>query len=162
MTGQVARDRQRQTGPGGGESPAPTDQRPEHGGLGGMIFRERHPFDREAIQKPQLVRGSWNTNSTATTPRLSWGEEAIRIASRGTLGVDYGFGRRFSVGLGIGDLAVLFEDSKRDDEHSPTFAAQLGGQIHLDRVTLLNVGLDHSTEYTTPRRRALLSPRLNS
>ena len=53
------------------------------------------------------------------------------------------------MGLGIGDLAVLFEDSKRDDEHSPTFAAQLGGQIRLDRVTLLNVGLDHSTEYTT-------------
>jgi hypothetical protein len=28
------------------------------------------------------------------------------------LGVDYGLGRRFSVGLGIGDLAVLFEDSE--------------------------------------------------
>ena len=36
------------------------------------------------------------------------------------MGVDYGLGRRFSVGLGIGDLAVLFEDSERDDEHSPT------------------------------------------
>ena len=78
------------------------------------------------------------------------------------MGVDYGLGRRFSVGLGIGDLAVLFEDSERDDEHSPTFAAQLGGQIRLDRVTLSNVGLDHSTDIQTPRRTALSPPRLNS
>ena len=73
------------------------------------------------------------------------------------VGVDLALGRTFALRLGIGYLAVFFDDSERDSEHSPTLTADLTGAINLDRLTVLSVGLNHSTDQTTADSAALVT-----
>lgn len=73
------------------------------------------------------------------------------------VGVDLELGRTFALRLGIGYLAVFFDDSERGDQHSPTFTADLTGAINLDRLTVLGVGLNHSTDQTTADDAALVT-----
>lgn len=73
------------------------------------------------------------------------------------VGVELELGRTFALRLGIGYLAVFFDDSERGDEHSPTFTADLTGAINLDRLTVLGVGLNHSTDQTTADDAALVT-----
>ena len=73
------------------------------------------------------------------------------------VGTGFDLGRTFSASLGAGYLGVIFEDPERDNTHSPTFSAALDGAISLDRVTLLRMGLDHSTDLTTAEEAALVT-----
>lgn len=75
----------------------------------------------------------------------------------GNVGTRFGLGRTFSARLGVGYLGAFFEDDERDDEHSPTVSASLGGAISLDRVTQLRLGLDHTTDLTTVEDAALVT-----
>ena len=73
------------------------------------------------------------------------------------VGVDLELGRSFALRLGVGYLAVFFDDSERGNQHSPTFTADLAGAISLDRLTVLGVGLNHSTDQTTADDAALVT-----
>jgi hypothetical protein len=78
---------------------------------------------------------------------------------RADVGTEIALGRTFSARLGAGYAGVFFEDSERDDKHVPTLTASLGGAygIRLDRVTLLRLGVAHSTDQTTADDAALVT-----
>jgi hypothetical protein len=78
---------------------------------------------------------------------------------RADVGAELGLGRSFSARLGVGYAGIFFDDSERDDKHIPTINAGLGGAfgISLDRLTLLRVGLRHSTDQTTEDEAALVT-----
>ena len=75
------------------------------------------------------------------------------------VGTEIALGRTFSARLGAGYAGVFFDDSERDDRHVPTLTASLGGAygISLDRLTLLRVGIAHSTDQTTDDEAALVT-----
>jgi hypothetical protein len=73
------------------------------------------------------------------------------------VGVDFDLGRTFSASVGVGYLGVIFKDSERSDQHAPTFTADLTGAISLDRLTLLGLGLNHTTNQTTADNAALVT-----
>jgi hypothetical protein len=78
---------------------------------------------------------------------------------RADVGAEWGLGRTVTARLGVGYAGVFFDDSERDDKHIPTVTAGLGGAygINLDRLTLLRVGFDHSTDQTTEDEAALVT-----
>ena len=78
---------------------------------------------------------------------------------RADVGTEIALGRTFSARLGAGYAGVFFDDSERDDRHVPTLTASLGGAygISLDRLTLLRVGIAHSTDQTTDDEAALVT-----
>lgn len=78
---------------------------------------------------------------------------------RADVGAEIGLGRTFSARLGAGYAGVFFDDSERDDRHIPTITASLGGAfgISLDRLTLLRLGVAHSTDQTTADEAALVT-----
>ncbi|HUH00460.1 MAG TPA: outer membrane beta-barrel protein, partial [Kofleriaceae bacterium] len=59
--------------------------------------------------------------------------------------------------LGVGYVAVFFADSERETQQSPAVSASLNGAISLDRLTLLSLGLNHSTDLTTADEAALVT-----
>jgi hypothetical protein len=78
---------------------------------------------------------------------------------RADVGTEIALGRTFSARLGAGYAGVFFDDAERDDKHRPTLTASLGGAygISLDRLTLLRLGVAHSTEQTTADDAALVT-----
>jgi hypothetical protein len=78
---------------------------------------------------------------------------------RADVGAEFGLGRTFSARVGAGYAGVFFDDSERDDKHIPTLTASLGGAfgINLDRLTLLRLGIAHSTDQTTADDAALVT-----
>lgn len=78
---------------------------------------------------------------------------------RADVGTEIALGRTFAARLGAGYAGVFFDDSERDDKHIPTLTASLGGAfgINLDRLTLLRLGIAHSTDQTTDDEAALVT-----
>jgi hypothetical protein len=78
---------------------------------------------------------------------------------RADVGTEIALGRTFSARLGAGYAGVFFDDSERDDRHIPTLTASLGGAfgVSLDRLTLLRLGIAHSTDQTTDDEAALVT-----
>jgi hypothetical protein len=78
---------------------------------------------------------------------------------RADVGTEIGLGRTFSARLGIGYVGVFFQDPERKDRHEPALTADLNGAIgiRLDQLTLLRLGLNHSTDQTTADDAALVT-----
>lgn len=76
---------------------------------------------------------------------------------RGDVGVSSRLSQTLSTRIGVGYVGVFFDNSERDNQHSPAFTANLRGAINLDRLTLLRIGLSHSTDLTTADDAAIVN-----
>jgi hypothetical protein len=74
-----------------------------------------------------------------------------------TLGTRWGIGRMLAASVGVGYIAVFFEDPERDTTQAPALEVSLDGALHLDRVTLLRLTLDHTTGITAVEDAALVT-----
>ena len=112
-------------------------------------------LDYQISDRLSVVAGSGYSRNEYDTAGEGGSRDSQAV--RAEVGADLELGRTFGAELGVGYVAVFFADSERETQQSPAVSASLNGAISLDRLTLLSLGLNHSTDLTTADEAALVT-----
>ena len=112
-------------------------------------------LDYEVSRRLSVFAGSGYSRNEYDTAGEGGSRDSQAV--RADVGADLELGRNFGARIGVGYVAVFFADSERETQQSPAVSADLNGAISLDRLTLLSLGLNHSTDLTTADEAALVT-----